>query len=159
MTSPGAATSFPGGAERSCVTWCEDDEPAGRPVPDGDGGLASLPPGLLCQDLAALGLGPADAAAYWFYWAQPDRMDADLDGVPCETVWPEMDRYVGVGDGDWLASLPPGLLCQDLAALGLGPADAAAYWFYWAQPDRMDADLDGVPCETVWPDMERYVLG
>jgi len=55
---------------------------------DGDGGLAS---GLFCRDLNAMGYSYADAVGYWNVWGQPDRMDEDLNGYPCETVYPAAD--------------------------------------------------------------------
>jgi hypothetical protein len=31
------------------------------------------------------------------------------------------------------------------------------YWFLWGMPPLMDADANGIPCETVWPDVAQYV--
>jgi hypothetical protein len=53
----------------------------------GDG----IPSGLLCRDLAARGLGYADAVSYWNTEGSPARMDADNDGIPCETVYARSD--------------------------------------------------------------------
>ncbi len=52
----------------------------------------------------------------------------------------------------------PGLFCRDLRThpylSGLKPEIQylfmLAYWFQDGQPDRMDADRDGVPCETLF---------
>ena len=60
----------------------------------------------------------------------------------------------------------PGLFCRDLLALPyLGAVEDAdrhpvedawsylfvlAYWFQDGESDRMDADLDGIPCETLF---------
>jgi hypothetical protein len=46
--------------------------------------------------------------------------------------------------------------CRELAEEGgalfsVGYTGAVAYWFLEGRPERMDADLDGVPCETVFP--------
>jgi hypothetical protein len=46
--------------------------------------------------------------------------------------------------------LPDGLYCRDLKAMGYSFSDAIAYWNYYGQPDRMDLDLNGIPCETVY---------
>ncbi|MGI9576728.1 MAG: hypothetical protein ACR2OH_00845 [Microthrixaceae bacterium] len=37
--------------------------------------------------------------AYWFEDGQPDRMDADLNGIPCETLYPSavVDQVLGGG--------------------------------------------------------------
>jgi hypothetical protein len=56
-----------------------------------------------------------------------------------------------------LALEPDGMRCADLAALGYGAKDAVDYWFLWGAPPLMDADADGIPCETVFPDVERYL--
>ena len=50
-------------------------------------GIFNLPSGLLCRDLKAQGYTWANAIDYWNYWGQPDHMDIDLNGIPCETVY------------------------------------------------------------------------
>jgi len=50
-------------------------------------GVTTLPSGLFCRDLHAMGYNWNQAITYWNYWGQPDRMDADLNGIPCETVY------------------------------------------------------------------------
>jgi hypothetical protein len=47
--------------------------------------------GLLCRDLYAVGYGYSEAVAYWAREGSPDRMDADRNGIPCETVYLESD--------------------------------------------------------------------
>jgi hypothetical protein len=54
---------------------------------------------------------------------------------------------------------PDGLRCADLQALGYSAKDAVDYWFLWGSPPLMDADLNGVPCETVFPDVAEYLPG
>ena len=70
--------------------------------------------------------------------------------------------------GPSLEDYPPGLFCRDLAEPppGTEPGrwppedDHLSYWlamFYWLtenRPDRMDADLNGRPCETIYPSDE-----
>jgi Excalibur calcium-binding domain len=46
--------------------------------------------------------------------------------------------------------LPDGLFCRDLRALGYDFGQAVRYWEAQGQPDRMDEDGDGIPCETVY---------
>jgi hypothetical protein len=48
-------------------------------------------------------------------------------------------------------AMPAGLFCRDLKAEGFGYTAAVTYWRVHGQPDRMDADLNGIPCETVYP--------
>ena len=48
--------------------------------------IDSLASGLFCRDLASLGYNYSEAVAYWIGEGSRDRMDADLDGIPCETV-------------------------------------------------------------------------
>lgn len=47
-------------------------------------------------------------------------------------------------------SLRDGLFCRDLRALGYDFGQAVRYWEAQGQPDRMDEDRDGIPCETVY---------
>lgn len=58
------------------------------------GEISALPGGLRCADLAASGLGPKQAVDYWFFWGAPGIMDADKNGIPCETIWPNVARYM-----------------------------------------------------------------
>jgi hypothetical protein len=52
---------------------------------------------------------------------------------------------------------PGGLRCADLQARGYSAKDAVDYWFVWGSPDLMDVDLNGIPCETVFSDVARYM--
>jgi len=67
--------------------------------------IESLAAGLFCRDLAAMGYTYVDAFEYWDQEGTPDRMDADWDGIPCETVWP-YDDVVSV----WGEPLPSPLV-------------------------------------------------
>lgn len=57
--------------------------------------VTAEPDGLLCRDLRAAGYDFAASVEYWRYHSQPSRMDADRNGIPCETVFspPEVARY------------------------------------------------------------------
>ena len=57
------------------------------------------------------------------------------------TVYPDYDGPFG---------LPAGLLCRNLKDMGYSYSDAIYYWNYHGQPDEMDIDLNGIPCETVY---------
>ena len=45
---------------------------------------------------------------------------------------------------------PDGLFCRDMVARGYPYRAALAYWKAHGRPARMDADGNGVPCETVY---------
>jgi hypothetical protein len=81
--------ALPGGARPSCARLIDDGCAA---VALGD--LFLEPDGLRCADLQALGYGTKDAVDYWFLWGTPPLMDADADGIPCETVFPDVERYL-----------------------------------------------------------------
>lgn len=53
-------------------------------------------------------------------------------------------------DYDGPFDLPAGLLCRNLKDMGYSYSDAIVYWNYYGQPDEMDIDLNGIPCETVY---------
>jgi Excalibur calcium-binding domain len=52
------------------------------------GPVRAQPDGLFCRDLKARGYGFRQALGYWIANGRPARMDADGNGVPCETVYP-----------------------------------------------------------------------
>jgi hypothetical protein len=60
--------------------------------------LASLSAGLFCRDLAAMGYDYTAAVSYWTSEGSPDRMDADRNGIPCETVYSHSDVAALWGD-------------------------------------------------------------
>ncbi len=100
----------------------------------------------LCADLADDGYDYALAVGYWVEDGRPDRMDADGNGIPCETVYPaaEIDAFYAP------APATAGLFCRDVVAAGGDYAAAVAYWLLEGAPNRMDADGNGIPCETVY---------
>lgn len=122
----------------------------------GPGNVLDEPAGLFCRDLEARGYSYAAAVDYWYDNGQPDQMDADLNGVPCETVFPAstVRSFWGSTDLTISTSHPSGLLCADVAGRGADYPEAVAYWFAEGAPDRMDADLNGIPCETVYSSSE-----
>ena len=70
--------------------------------------------------------------------------------APEVIVVPAPDPYPGYYYTSGVNALPSGLYCRDLKALGYNWADATQYWILWGAPDNMDADLNGIPCETVY---------
>ena len=69
---------------------------------------------LSCRELAALGYSYVDAIRYWEREGVPDRMDADWDGIPCETAWPHDDVATFWGEplpGQLVLGSPPTPSC------------------------------------------------
>ena len=79
-TTPG--TSPPTTAPRTTTST------TAAPTTTSASGVAALPVGLKCKDLVARGLTYDDAYEYWNLHGHPPLMDADSNGVPCETVYP-----------------------------------------------------------------------
>ncbi len=64
-------------------------------LPEPEETFRGIPRGKFCRDLYPL-YRYADAYEYWEWEGKPDRMDADRNGIPCETVYPadEIARYL-----------------------------------------------------------------
>jgi hypothetical protein len=60
--------------------------------------LTDLESGLFCRDLVAMGYDYANAVTYWVRDGSPDRMDADRNGIPCQTVYEEDEVLAFWGD-------------------------------------------------------------
>jgi hypothetical protein len=131
-----------------------------RPGQTGPGDVRALPSGLFCRDLYADGFSYSAAVDYWRMHGQPNQMDIDRNGIPCETVYPpsDIDGYWGTSSLPGVTGLPGGLFCRDLYARGYSYADAVDYWYLHGEPARMDIDSNGIPCETVYPpsDVDNY---
>lgn len=126
------------------------------------GNVLQEPDGLLCKDLEAKGYSYSAAVDYWRSHGQPNRMDSDRNGIPCETVYPRSDVVAywphSVYDATPSYGYPSGLLCRDLASRGADVYDALRYFIWEGYPSRMDADGNGIPCETVYPDAAEVWL-
>jgi outer membrane protein assembly factor BamB len=112
--------------------------------------VAPATTGLLCRDLDARGYSYLRAVAYWVSEGMPDRMDADRNGRPCETVYPVSEVDYFLDSSQWGS----GLFCRDLYSQDAPFSWAVLYWIAEGRPDRMDADRNGIPCETVYPGPE-----
>jgi hypothetical protein len=108
---------------------------------------AGLAAGLFCRDIEAAGYSFDQALAYWVREGTPSRMDADGNGIPCETLYSAGDVNSVIGAS---AGFGPDLFCYHLVDRGAGFGEAVAYWVSEGVPDRMDADGNGIPCETVY---------
>ena len=106
-----------------------------------------LAAGLFCRDIEAAGHSFDQALAYWVREGRPSRMDADGNGIPCETVFPSTEVRLVL---DAVSGYPADLFCYQLAERGAGYGRAVAYWVEHGAPARMDADDNGIPCETVY---------
>lgn len=124
-------------------------------------------PGMLCRELAVDRQYPGyvSALVYWLLEGEPSRMDADGDGIPCETVWPE--AFIrDVLEDPWLltvhpwnmttSELPTGMRCREAIFWRPFYPQVLGYYFAEGLPARMDADSDGIPCETVYHDAHTY---
>ena len=60
-------------------------------TPVGPGNVLTEPVGLFCKDLKAKGYSYSASVDYWRAHGQPDNMDADKNGIPCETAYPTAD--------------------------------------------------------------------
>jgi hypothetical protein len=120
------------------------------------GDVRDLPVGLVCRDLKQRGYGYAAAVDYWRIQGQPQRLDADRNGIPCEPEYPraEVGKYWQGRKVSTLATLPDGLGCRGLAARGATYSEAVTYWWYAGSPTRLDRDTDGIPCEAEYPASE-----
>ena len=154
VTTRVPATTTTAGAPSSTAAVPATTPPPVTAAPIGD--VRQAPAGLLCKDLQAQGYSYSASVDYWRVNGQPDRMDADKNGIPCETVYPRSDVVAYWPAATYEASvsygLPSGLLCRDLQARGVGVYDALRYYIWEGFPARMDADGNGIPCETVYSD-------
>ncbi len=91
------------------------------------GNVAALPAGLFCRDLNARGYSYVAAVGYWRLHGNPNQMDADRNGIPCETVYPASD----------VAGAPLGRVGDTGSARGIGshlhfglswPTPAGPWW-------------------------------
>lgn len=176
------STSTPAGTTvEDVVAWMEAwlaDQFEGSDPPEGVTG----PPLVVCEDS-----GPVDVGEVFACRLEPETepgFQLDQGGVVIyvldpsgRAVWeagtdvPDTTR----GLEELYAAATHGLMCRDLMSedyadetyhfSGVGrPEESAFFWslVYWSlegEPDRMDADGDGVPCETLHPsDMVSSVL-
>jgi serine/threonine protein kinase len=153
-TSTEGTDSAPPSASSGSTGATSPSAPAVATV--GPGLVSDLASGLFCRDLMSGGYSYSAAIDYWRMNGEPNRMDADRNGIPCETVYSASDVAAYWGDrlpegGSVAAPAPAGLFCRDLFAAGYSYAEAVDYWYSKGKPTRMDEDLNGIPCETVYP--------
>jgi hypothetical protein len=61
-------------------------EKSAKPRSTGPGDVRRQPAGLFCRNLLSRGFSYVAAIDYWRMHGQPNQMDADRNGIPCETV-------------------------------------------------------------------------
>jgi len=111
-------------------------------------GVEDLPAGWFCRDVSAAGYTYAEAVSYWIREGSPDRMDADRNGIPCETVYRTSDVLAYWGD-----PLPTTTTLE--ARRWYGPSGPWAY----PPPDSPDGGVYGSGCSPgseVLPDGEWF---
>jgi hypothetical protein len=110
---------------------------------------------LSCAQMKARGYSYGRAVAYWRAQVYPRRLDADDNGIPCETVYSAaaVRNYWG-SRTTFSGELASGFTCREILDQGYSYGDALAYWTSEGYPSRMDADNNGIPCETVYPASE-----
>lgn len=112
---------------------------------------------LLCKNLKSRGYNFAEANAYWELEGKPDRMDADGNGIPCQTVYPLSQIHI-IYPG---AEQPPPV--QPAPAATTEAAPSQVYYqncdavraagkdpLYTGDPgydSHLDRDGDGIACE------------
>jgi hypothetical protein len=179
IASPGAVAAsdrsasvgpgLPGGAAPSCLVddGCDDAEPGTT----GAAARCSTLPGAVASFEAA-------ASAAFPGWRDASGTPGELRALQevvaevverCgyQVMVDVADQFSGPASYDLLVDAnvalgylllePEGLRCADLQGLGYDAKDAVDYWFLWEAPALMDADLDGIPCETVFSDVARYM--
>lgn len=117
-----------------------------------------------CHDLLAQGYSFAQAVQVYHDRHEPPAMDADHNGIPCETVYPAqaVRDYYGSSYGENpydSGGYVSGLTCAQLRAQGFSYPEAVSYWYSEGKPARLDADQDGQPCETVYTAREVQAYG
>jgi hypothetical protein len=123
-----------------------------------------LPADLDCTDLAGRGVPYSEVVRYWNGSGQPESMDEDGNGSPCEATYTRAEIRAELGDGSTVTTtdtttttdsdeLGDRATCAQLRARGVDAAGAIAYYLDHGSPARMDADGNGIPCETVYPDI------
>lgn len=112
-----------------------------------------------CAQMKSRGYSYGRAVDYWRRQGYPSRLDADNNGIPCETVYSatSVRNYWG-SRVTYGGDISTGISCKELLRQGYSYGDALAYWKYEGYPARMDADNNGIPCETVYPasEVRRY---
>jgi hypothetical protein len=89
-----------------------------------------LTKGSYCKSMKAAGWSFAEAQAYYLAHGSPAHMDADGNGVPCETVYGKQGGSGQTTDPRW------GQTCEEIGHP------------YTALPgDPHDGDHDGIACE------------
>ena len=127
--------------------------------------VSDLESGLFCRDLLPRGYAYSEAVAYWTNEGQPDRMDTDLNGIPCETVYDRSVIRAFWGDPlptttaqIWYAvgrpSYAPAALSGSKGAAGSGcsPGTAAlpdGIWFVFIETAASEQITFDLAC--IWP--------
>ena len=107
----------------------------------GEGFVRSLPAGLFCRDLVGRPgyQGYFDLVAYWFIEGLPQRMDADRNGIPCETLVPLNDVALFWGNSPY--SEAPDIFFGDITGVSSAGGTVEVTIDYAIFLTGMDANL------------------
>ena len=105
-------------------------------------------PALSSEACVGLAATYREVVAEYINSGLPAELDIDENGIPCEAEFPTSSKTFF----DSVRWDNPGLFCRDLNERGYSYEQAIAYWLLELAPDRMDADRNGIPCETVYPE-------
>ncbi|GAB3300629.1 hypothetical protein GCM10027451_03030 [Geodermatophilus aquaeductus] len=168
VSSDGEESPFAGGAQPTCLAddGCPDETttPVGlicAPLPDAMAAFdararAAFPSGEASTSGSAASLSALTDAVIDVVDSCGFQVMVDVANQYPEPLYTWLLATAASSLGE-IGALPGGLRCADLAGLGLTPKNAVDYWFFWGSPGLMDADVDGIPCETVWADVAQYM--
>ena len=93
--SPTTSSAVPSPPKITSTTVPAPTSPRTSAPPHQPGAVFTEPAGLFCKDLRAKGYRYAESEDYWQAHGHPDNMDADKNGIPCETVYAadEVSRF------------------------------------------------------------------
>jgi len=176
----GSVTSGSIAGSATTATSLPAAEPAGAPATEPTtaptstsitievAGIGELAAGLFCRDLDAAGYEYEDAVAYWTREGSPDRMDADRNGIPCESVYPDDDVLAFWGDPLATTTTVPVSDWTPAEVEGAVAADWPDDWNFWAGTEEWACEAETgeplaagsvVTCRpAVIPDGEHPVL-
>ena len=110
--------------------------------------VTDLATGLFCRDLNAVGYDYVDAVTYWIREGSPDRMDADRNGIPCETVYSEAAVVAFWGSPLPTTTRPPSLTLAGLEVYaGEQWEQAGGYPVNWSCRQELG---NGLGAGTAW---------
>jgi Excalibur calcium-binding domain len=87
----------------------------------------------------------------WRWDLQPQRLERSSEQSPAPEESGGSPESTGIKEVEDIRQVPSSLTCKDLQRRGYLFTAAVEYWNLHRRPERMDADGNGIPCETVYP--------